>query len=115
MYSENEIVWLYAIGCEQGPIKVGISADPHGRVLSIQTCCPFPIKLIYVRQCGTRAEGVQHEESIQECYAEYRLRGEWFNFDFHMAAEAIDMVIDTFEHFEFERRKAELQAGRVPQ
>lgn len=43
--------YLYVMAKWEGkdptsPVKIGISASPESRLLSIQTACPFPVRMI---------------------------------------------------------------------
>jgi predicted GIY-YIG superfamily endonuclease len=92
--------YVYVIGREQGPVKVGISADPATRLTNIQVGCPFQLKLLYVRKLRSRAHAKHHEKSFHEVWENDHIRGEWFKLDAEIAIEGVDCSIDTDEYFE---------------
>ena len=96
--------YIYVIGREGGPVKIGVSVQPHGRVIELQTGCPFPLKLFYAHPIATRAEAMQHEAMIHRVYEENRLVGEWFDICEEQGQEAIETTIDIDEHFKQRER-----------
>lgn len=66
---------VYIIGnIEKGVCKIGYSKNPHKRIKSIQTGCPYPISILkYYKGIGLREERLLHKK-----YSKYKLQGEWF-------------------------------------
>jgi len=93
-------IFIYAIGREDGPIKIGISANPWARVLDLQTACPFKIELIHARECGDRPRAMGIERTLHRTFEVERLEGEWFNINDQLAVERIDDAIEIAEFFE---------------
>lgn len=62
-------------------IKIGISSDPDGRLASLQTGNPHPLRLEGVVWLGSREEAAQIEAALHARFAEHRRTGEWFLFD----------------------------------
>jgi hypothetical protein len=56
-----------------GPIKIGMSDDPIGRIQNLQQSCPFKINLLLAIPGGMLLERELHKE-FEHC----RIRGEWF-------------------------------------
>lgn len=60
---------------EDGPIKIGMAADPAGRLGSMQTGNP---RMLYVRRVLAHGGRID-EERFHQMFAAYRIRGEWFH------------------------------------
>lgn len=72
-------VSIYIVGCNEGPIKVGISRSPLKRCKSIQTGCPFAVVLLYEAILINRTYAIKRERRFHREFAKNRLTGEWFN------------------------------------
>jgi len=67
---------LYLVGLdEDGPIKIGHSCDPRGRLMQLQMGCPHKLIMFAVYGSGKYPE----EQWLHEKMAAFRLHGEWFN------------------------------------
>lgn len=97
--------FIYVIGVESGPVKVGISSSPGSRLGAIQTGCHFKIDILYSRRCKDRDHALKNEKIFHDVYAEKRLVGEWFNIDADLAIEAIETGFDIEDHLEQEEMK----------
>ncbi|WP_435844243.1 GIY-YIG nuclease family protein [Streptomyces griseoluteus] len=53
-------------------VKIGTSADPEGRLRSLQTGQPVELSLLWT------CDG-DYERALHARFAEYRIRGEWFD------------------------------------
>jgi len=79
---------VYFIQSENGgPIKIGISTNVQGRLASLQTGYPYPLKVL-----ATIPGGEREEKGLHETFAEHRLSGEWF--------EPVDKLIDLITKIE---------------
>lgn len=58
---------------ENGPVKIGLAEDPDRRVAELQTGCFAELRLL-----GTIAGDRGTERALHERFADYRIRGEWF-------------------------------------
>lgn len=68
-------IWVYFIQVgTDGPIKVGISAEPFSRLKQLRTSHYEPLHLI-----GAVWASKQFEQAIHAAFAEARLRNEWFS------------------------------------
>ncbi len=66
---------IYFIQCgKNGPIKIGYTGNVEGRLASMQTSCPYELKLLWSIKGDTDDEQDLHEEWKHE-----RIRGEWFH------------------------------------
>lgn len=92
-------VSIYAIGAENGPVKIGISSSPLSRLAKIRTSCPFEIKLWGTLALPNRDEALQVESCVHEAYCDHRATGEWFEIDAEQAIEAIETAVETHEYF----------------
>ena len=92
--------YLYVIGAENGPIKIGITGSLTGRLAQIQTGCPFLAVIWFVKPIFSRGLAIRHERMIHRCHQEQKLAGEWFDLDVEEGIEAIECTIDTHDYFE---------------
>lgn len=97
--------FIYVIGREEGPVKVGITSSPGARLSAIQTGCPFPVKLHHCVLMRDRDHALLHERTFHEVYKADRLAGEWFNLDADLAREGLDTALEYQAHFEAEARR----------
>lgn len=72
------------VACD-GPCKVGISEDPHKRVLFLATGSPVPLHVAETYWFDTRLEAAAMEKEFHASYSDWRLHGEWFDIDFEDA------------------------------
>ena len=110
-----ETVYIYVIGQECGPVKVGISTKPWSRALTIGTSSPFKVQLLYCQPFSSREEARQFERSFHDVYCDYRMAGEWFNLVADLAIEGIQTAVDIDNHFremEALERRREMQEAR---
>jgi hypothetical protein len=97
--------FIYVIGLEEGPIKVGITSSPGPRLAAIQTGCHFKIDILHLRECRDRDDALHHESTFHDVYEGVRLAGEWFDMEADLAIEGIDVGFDAQEYFENEERR----------
>lgn len=100
--SEIETFFIYVIGKADGarPVKIGISQIPRARLKTLQTGCPFKLRLLHLRKCRNRDHALEHEKSFHHIYRAKRLQGEWFNVDLNLASSLIDINLAHEAHFE---------------
>lgn len=58
---------------ENGPIKIGATGDPSGRLRALRTANAAPLK------CLLLLRGAEHEPILHSLFASIRLQGEWFS------------------------------------
>lgn len=81
--------YLYVIGPQDGPVKIGYTSDPHARLMNLQTGHDQTLKIHYLREVD--ADKVAVMEKIVHRQLSYRkIRGEWFN----VSAEDAQLQID---------------------
>lgn len=66
--------FLYVIGAEKGPVKIGIAECPTARLANLQIAHYLELFILAEAQIG----GVEDEQRVHELFREQRLRGEWF-------------------------------------
>lgn len=86
------ISFIYILGTQDNPVKIGFAADVTSRVIQLQIGCPDPLivhKALPVSSliAGT-IEGLIHGRLI-----DHHRRGEWFNIDASAAADLCAEVI----------------------
>lgn len=87
--------WVYFIQAgPEGPIKIGISEDPHQRLKTMQPSNPEPLALIGAYPMRPPDEPVLHHR-----FKQHRIRGEWFT--------PAQEIIDWARHY-----SAEYEAAR---
>jgi hypothetical protein len=67
---------LYFIRVQDGPVKIGRSADVQKRLRMLQCACPYDLELVGVLRNGGACEATFHAN-----LDEYRMRGEWFRWE----------------------------------
>jgi hypothetical protein len=65
--------YVYFIGAEGGPIKIGTARVPYQRLFTLQTAHYQQLFIYAVTPGGKREEEKLHRE-----FSEFRIRGEWF-------------------------------------
>lgn len=92
--------YIYVIGAENGPVKIGITNNLSSRLSAIQTGCPFKAVIWFVKPIFSRDLASTHERAVHSVYREKRLSGEWFDIDAEQGIEAIETAVDTHAYFE---------------
>lgn len=66
---------VYVVQCEHGgPIKIGVAKDVATRLSAIQSCCPYPLSVLYIIKNG----GQDVERRLHRNLRHFRVHGEWF-------------------------------------
>lgn len=100
----SNATFVYIIGAQDGPVKVGITTSLLSRLRSLQTGSSHKLELLYVYTALTRADAVKMEQWFHEVHAENRLEGEWFDLSAELAIEGLADQIDlssTFARYHF--------------
>jgi len=67
---------MYFVQIENsGPIKIGITKDPHKRLNELQVSNPYKLKLLYFTPCCRKDEETLHGILRKN---NLNIRGEWF-------------------------------------
>ena len=86
------VSYIYVIGSDNPPYKVGISRDPAKRLKSLQTGHPFPLQLHFTKAtdiCKTKLL----ETVIHRHIKFHRTHGEWFNINLTDLKLQVDFVM----------------------
>ena len=67
---------VYLIGHEHGYVKIGRSTNPAQRLATLETACPYDLRLIGLIESSDPA---QLEARLHEKYECYKKSGEWFD------------------------------------
>lgn len=92
-------IFVYVIGVESGPVKVGISNAPRARLSSIQTGCPYPLSLLHEQAFSSRDEAAREERIFHDVHRDVRLVGEWFDMPADLAIESIETGVQIEEYY----------------
>ena len=98
--SATRLPFLYVIGKEDGPVKVGFSFNPAKRAADLQTGCPFRLQVLYQRAARNIKDAWQHEQIFHDVHRASRLVGEWFSIDAAAAIELLDTGFDCQAYYE---------------
>jgi hypothetical protein len=81
---------VYAIQCEHGgPIKIGMAYDIDKRFQTMQSNCPYPLRVLYVIEHGGR----DVERRLHRTLHPFRLHYEWFE-DTPLVRSALDKWLE---------------------
>ncbi len=69
--------FVYALAAADR-VKIGFSDDPDDRLRSIQTGCPYPVRLLGTQQFETRNAAQAREKELHDKFGARRVHGEWF-------------------------------------
>jgi hypothetical protein len=64
---------VYFVSAGDGPIKIGVAANPEARLKELQTGHPYRLEILALVEGGTPLEREYHVR-----FAAHRLHGEWF-------------------------------------
>lgn len=88
--------YIYIIGADAPPYKVGISKHPERRVKQFQTGYPFTLRLHYKQ--ATNVDKVVHlEKLIHRNITNYQTKGEWFNMPLDKLIGQIEFALIRYE------------------
>ena len=71
--------YVYFISVGSGPIKIGLSDDPHSRLATLQTAHYRKLHLLYTLECATREEAFQLETAFHRWYGDVHMMNEWID------------------------------------
>lgn len=87
---ENERLSLYVVACCEF-VKIGIAVDVKRRIQTMQSNCPFEIKL--VATCSP-FDAAELEESLHAQFEQFRVRGEWFKMPDDVISDLLKIFSD---------------------
>lgn len=85
MSRPSYIYFIKPVGMS-GPIKIGCSYTPKGRLSTLSTWSPFALEIV-----ATIEGGQKLERNIHECFADLHSHREWFHAGTHLI-EAIEKI-----------------------
>lgn len=88
--------YVYVIGREAGPVKIGISDNPDNRLQQLKSGCPFKPAVIWQHSMPMREDAFAIERAFHAKHANRRLHGEWFNMDWEAASDTLEEDIANY-------------------
>jgi Meiotically up-regulated gene 113 len=88
--------YIYVIGTEQPPYKIGISKNPQRRLKNLQTGHPELLRIHSIKPTNCQ-ETKLLETVIHRNLKHYKLKGEWFNINLKDALLEIDYALMKFQ------------------
>ncbi len=90
------ISYIYVIGADQPPYKVGISQDPKRRLKNLQTGHPQKLRIHSLRE--TSADKTKLLESVIHHHLRFhRTHGEWFNMSLENVLLEVEYALMRYE------------------
>lgn len=83
--------YIYVIGVQEEPIKVGKATDTEKRLSSLQVGCPDRLKLFYRHNVRSHL-ATAIERAVHADLSEFHRHGEWFNASWMRAKETIERI-----------------------
>jgi hypothetical protein len=88
---------MYVISARpEGPVKLGISADPDQRVRELQTGHPEPLKVLHREPVDLERVRL-FERLLHRDNNHHRLHGEWFNLTVEQATAYVIFTIIQYD------------------
>lgn len=84
--------YIYIIGADAPPYKIGISKEPQRRLRSLQTGHPYPLKIHNLKETDL-TETKYLERMIHQNLKHYRTKGEWFQIDLKDAVLEVEYAV----------------------
>lgn len=92
--SKEVRVGIYLVKCGDLPYyKVGISRDITMRVKALQACCPLLLTCLHYSEKFNRITAEDIEARIHQTYADFNIRGEWFEFSDKQVSAVIQDIV----------------------
>lgn len=104
------VSYLYIIGSDQPPYKVGISKNPDARLKALQTGHPYPLKIHHrIETPANRTKLL--ETAIHRNLKHNRQTGEWFDLPLERLLLEVEFVM--IRYGEDASLKARLDQGLI--
>ncbi|MGI9610385.1 MAG: GIY-YIG nuclease family protein [Acidimicrobiia bacterium] len=84
--------YVYLLQDEQAATKIGISGDPRGRIASLQTGHPEPLRLVKAIGCRNAGAARAVERDLHIHFERHRMNGEWFDLSDRQVRRAIKLA-----------------------
>lgn len=90
----GELVFVYFIKTEALPpmVKIGKARNPEERMATLQTGCPYELKLIGTVTCRSDMHAEAAEKRLHAHFQAERTRGEWFRYTDRVARIVASIV-----------------------
>ena len=82
-------MYVYVIGSDNGPQKIGIALDPEARAYNLRLAYPMPVTVQGSFELASQASARRVERIAHRTLRERRMAGEWFDV---LPADAIQAV-----------------------
>lgn len=106
-------MFVYVIGSVKGPQKIGVAANPDGRLTQLRTGHPFPLAVHAHFEFPTEAEARTVERTAHKALKEKRLSGEWFEITTSEAVAAVESAIEAIRQGVVAVRAIELSPVQI--
>lgn len=84
--------WIYVVGTNTKPFKIGLSTRPKSRLKDIQTGHPNKLKIHYLHEIN-KSEVSLIEKMIHKNINHKRTHGEWFDIELTEAIQEIKYAV----------------------
>lgn len=88
--------YIYIIGSNNPPYKIGISKNPKKRLRNIQTGHPHKLEILELRETDSKRTKLL-ESVIHKHLDRYRMKGEWFDISLEEARLHLDFALIRYE------------------
>lgn len=88
----REVLQIYVIGPEGGPLKIGVASDVEARRSALQTANALPL-VVHHRVGVPRGLAKVAEALAHKALAEARMMGEWFDASLGCCVAAVEAAI----------------------
>lgn len=88
--------YIYIIGSNSSPYKIGFSKEPQKRLKSLQTGHPFKLSLLYTKEVSDQ-EVKNIEKQIHRVIGYKKSNGEWFNISLEEAISEVNFAVIRYE------------------
>lgn len=89
---KNKKHWIYIIGTETKPYKIGFSCRPKNRLKDIQTGHPKKLSIHYLEEINSdEIENI--ERHIHNNIRHLKTHGEWFNLELEEAKKEVQYAV----------------------
>jgi hypothetical protein len=96
LISIRMLSYIYIIGSDKPPYKIGISRNPERRLKNIQTGHPHKLQIWELRETDSKRTKLL-ESVIHKHLVNYRMTGEWFNIPLEEAKHHVDFALIRYE------------------
>lgn len=90
------VSYIYIIGGDNPPYKVGISRDPEKRLKSLQTGHPQKLRIHLLKQTDSTKTKLL-ESAIHHNMKFYRTHGEWFDMPLDKVCSEVEFALIRYE------------------